>query len=289
MSLKEKLDSGGFAVLAELEPPKGVDVSAFIDHATGVKGRVDAFVVPEMANAVMKMSSLGGSLLLANRGFETVMQLCCRDRNRLALQADLLAASALGVANVMAIEGENPTYGDHHQARPVYDLDLAELLEVIGKLTAGRDMAGIELSGSPRFTVGSTVNAGAVGTMKQELEALDQKIASGAEFFITPPVFDPKSLSSFMKQLNNREAKIIPNVLLLKSVGMARYINRHLKHVHIPDEMITRIQKAPDRVDECTRIASELIGQLKEEGYAGVMISPLGWEEKLPRVLAGIA
>ena len=191
MSLKEKLASQEFVVLAEMEPPKGADVAEMMANAMRVKGKVDAFVVPEMSNAVMRMSSLGGCMVLANKGFETVLQACCRDRNRLALQADLLAAAALGITNIMAVSGVDPSFGDHHRARPVNDVDLLELLGAIQQLQKGKDMAGVELKGTPQFCVGATVNAGASGSLLDlELAEMDRKIAGGAEFFITPPVFD---------------------------------------------------------------------------------------------------
>src|SRR5512135_546440 len=139
MRLQKKLASGEFVILAEIEPPKGSDVAAMVANATNVKRKVDAFVVPEMSNAVMKMSSLGGALLLQSRGLETVLQCCCRDRNRLALQGDLLAAHALGVPNVMAVAGEEITHGDHHEAKAVNDINLLELISAIGTLRGGRD------------------------------------------------------------------------------------------------------------------------------------------------------
>ncbi len=288
MNMQKKLASGEFLVLAEMEPPKGADFSAVIAHAMHVKGKVDAFVVPEMSNAVMRMSSLGGCALLQNRGLETVMQVCCRDRNRLALQADLLAANALGVSNVMAITGVEPSYGDHHRARPVNDIDLLELLEAIQKLQAGRDMAGVELNGAPRYCVGSMVNTGVSGGLLDlELEELEKKIAAGAEFFVTQPVFDLQTLTRFMKRAENRKPGIIPTVLLLKSVGMARYIDQHLAHVHVPGELITRIQKAPDKARECVQIARELVLALRDAGYGGVLISTIGWEDKLSDILEG--
>jgi 5,10-methylenetetrahydrofolate reductase len=283
--MRQKLDAGEFLTLVELEPPKGVNVGPFLEHAQRIKGRADAIVVPEMANAVMKISSLGGCMLLAGKGFETVLQASCRDRNRLALQADLLAAHALGITNVMAVEGQAPSYGDHHKARAVYDLELTELLACLGRLQQGRDLAGVELDGAPSFTGGSTVNPGALAGVGQEIEALDAKLAAGAEFFITPPVFDLQSFAGFHKHLGDRDVKLIPNVLLLKSVGMARAIDLHMKHVQMPGELIERLKKAPDRVRECVQIARELIARIKEAGYAGVMISPLGWEERLPQIL----
>ena len=286
MSVLEKLASGEFLVLAEMEPPKGVDVNSMVANAVRVKGRVDAFVVPEMSNAVMKMSSLGGCMLLQCKGLETIMQVCCRDRNRLALQADLLAAQALGISNVMAVTGEDPSYGDHHRARAVHDIDLLELLGAIQKLESGRDMAGIELRGAPRFCVGSTVNAGASGgVLDLEVEEMDKKSAAGVRFFITPPVFDLQTFGRFIKRIGDRKARIIPTVLLLKSVGMARYIQRHMDHAHLPEDIIRRIQKAPDKVRECVRIAAELVSGIQEAGYSGVLISTIGWEDKLPDIL----
>ncbi len=288
MQMEKKLTSGEFLVLAEMEPPKGVDVLQMVANATRVRGRVDAFVVPEMSNAVMKMSSLGAAILLQGKGLETVMQLCCRDRNRLALQADLLAAQALGVTNVMAVTGEDPTYGDHHRARAVYDIDLVELLGAIQNLQKGRDMAGVELNGAPNFLVGSTVNSGASGgALDMELAELERKVAAGAKFFVTPPVFDLESFSGFMKKVAGREAKIIPTVLLLKSVGMARYIDRHLDNVSVPSEVISRIQKTQDKVRECVDIAAALVSGLRKMGCNGVLIVPLGWEHKLLDILDG--
>jgi methylenetetrahydrofolate reductase (NADPH) len=285
MPLQEKLISGEFVILAEMEPPKGTDVSDMVANATSVKRTVDAFVVPEMNNAVMRLSSLGGALLLQTKGLETVLQVCCRDRNRLALQGDLLAAHALGVPNVMAVAGEEITHGDHHEARAVYDINLLELISAIGTLRTGRDMAGVDLKGAPQFLVGSTVKVTAGSEdMKAELADLDQKIAAGARFFTTQPVFDVAVVENFRKQVGSRQAAIIPTVMLLKSVGMARYINRHLE-MKIPEEYITRIQNAPDRVRECVQIAAEFVATIKEKGFPGVLIATIGWEDKLPSIL----
>jgi len=286
MHLKRKFDTEEFAVLAEMEPPKGVDVSNMVTHATRVKGEVDAFVVPEMSNAVMRMSALGGAMILQGKGMETVMQVNCRDRNRIALQADLLAAYGCGVANVMAVTGEDPSFGDHFQARSVYDIDLPELLRTIRGLEQGKDMAGIELSGSPEFLVGSTVDAGAKGKSTElEIEEMNKKIEAGAQFFISPPLFDLSAIQPFMKRVEQNKIKIIPTVLLLKSLGMARYIMRNVDNVYIPDTLIDRIRKSSDKVRECTLIASEMVTSLKKEGFSGVNIATIGWEHKLPEIL----
>ena len=288
MRLQQKLEAGEFVVLAEMEPPKGTDVGAMVSNAMSVKNAVDAYVVPEMSNAVMRMSSLGGAMVLANKGLETVFQMCCRDRNRLALQGDLLAAQALGIDNVMAVTGEDISFGDHHKARAVNDIDLQELLGAIQTLQTGKDMAGIELKGTPKFLVGSPVNAGS-SALDLELADMDQKIAAGVRFFVSPPLFDLVVLNKFMKRLEGRQAYVIPTVLLLKSVGMARYMQRHFEQVHLPEDFITRIQKAPERVRECVQIAGELVAALKKQGAAGVLISTIGWEDKLPAILGAAA
>ncbi len=289
MRLKSKLDEGKFAILAEMEPPKGVDVSTMVANATRVKERVDAFVVPDMNDAVLRMSSLGGALILKEKGMEPVMQLSCRDRNRLALQADLLAASACGINNIMVVRGEDVGFGDHHQAKAVYDIELLELLDVTQKLQRGQDMAGIGLSGSPRFFVGSVVNTAAEGkALDLELEEMDKKIEEGVQFFVSPPLFDLASIDPFLKRVDRRKGRIIPTVLLLKSVGMARYIDRNNDKVHIPGALIERLQNARDRVHECTRIVVETASTLREEGFGGAHLSTVGWEDKLPEMLEGI-
>ena len=286
MTLKTKLDEGTFAVLAEMEPPKGVDVSTMIDSAIKVKGRVDALVVPEMSNAVMRMSALGGAVILQSRGLETVMQVNCRDRNRIALQADLLAAAGCEITNLMAVTGEDPSFGDHHQARSVYDIDLMQLLETFQTLNAGRDLAGIELAGAPEFLVGATSDAGGRGkSLELELEEVKKKADAGARFFITPPVFDPAAVTPFLNKAQTLQVAIIPTVLLLKSLGMARYMAKNMGHISMPDDLIKRIQKAPDKVRECTLIAAETVRKLKAEGFSGVMIATIGWEHKLPEIL----
>lgn len=286
MTLETKIKSGEFAVIGEFEPPKGADFSPLLKNANRVRGRIDAFMVPEMANAVMKASSLGGCAYLQNHGLETVLQVCCRDRNRLALQADIIAATALGVANIMAVQGDEIKYGDHPQARPVNDLELLELLEALQRLQQGKDMAGIELKGIPKFFIGSPVDTGVSGgLLDMELENLGKKVDLGVEYVITNPVFDLKSLEQFVKRIDLKRVAVIPTILLLKSAGMARYIDRNIKSISIPSELIAKIQKAPDKREECIRISGELISQIMDMGMAGVLISAVGWEDKIPQIL----
>ena len=286
MPLKEKIAAGKFIVLGEFEPPKGADFDSFVKDANLVKGRVDALVVPEMANAVLKASSLGGCACLESEGIPSVFQICCRDRNRLALQADILSAAALGVKNIMAVNGVETRFGDHPQTRTVNDLNLVELIEAVQTLCGGKDLAGVELRGTPGFSVGSTVDAGASGNLLDiEMEHLEKMLASGVDYVITNPVFDLRRFEQFIKRVDTSKIAVLPTVLLLKSAGMARYIDRNMRGITIPQDTIRRIQKAPDKVQECIRIAAETIKQVKKMGMAGVLVSTLGWESKLPSVL----
>jgi 5,10-methylenetetrahydrofolate reductase len=286
MTLQEKIRSGKFVVLGQFEPPKGADFSPLSKSANLTRGRLDAVVVPEMANAVLKASSLGGCAFLQREGVETVFQLCCRDRNRLALQADILSAAALGVRNLMAVPGEDIRFGDHPQARTVNDLDLVGLLETVQKLQSGKDLSGIELRGSARFCVGSTLDTGAPGGLLNiELENLKRKTDLGVEYVLTNPIFDLRRFEQFTKRIDIKPLAVIPTVLLLKSAGMARYIDRNIKGISIPAEIISDIQKAPDKAKECVRIAAEIISRVREMGMAGVLISTVGWEDKLPLIL----
>jgi 5,10-methylenetetrahydrofolate reductase len=286
MHLKCKFDNGEFALLAELQPPKGADISRMLANIQPVRDRIDAFVVTDMCNAVMHMSALSSAMLLQSRGVETVMQVCVRDRNRLALQADLLGANACGIMNLLAVTGEDPTFGDHQQALAVHDLDHLDLLYAISGLQKGKDLAGRDLEGAPQFLIGSTVNANLKGqALELEIEKMNRRYEAGARFFVTPPVFDLASMAPFFERVNPQKYKIIPSVLMLKSLGMARYIERNLKHVYIPRTLIQRIQASRDKSTECLRITQELVAVLKAEGFCGVQITTLGGEDRLSALL----
>lgn len=285
MELRNRFNVGEFVVLVELVPPKGVDISGMVKVAGKIGDKVTAFVVPDMAAAVMRMSALGAAMILQQKGFQTVMQVCCRDRNRLALQGDLLAAYAGGVTSLMAVAGEDLRYGDHHEAAAVDDLDLIGLIEAVGTLRGGKDLAGAELTGEPRFFCGTTVNVGlGEGDLAAEVAEMNRRAAAGAEFFVTTPVFDPAAIGAFCRQVDIRRHRVVPTVMLLKSLGMARYIQRNMTHIRISDEIISRLQKAPDKTKESLRIARETIAALREANFRGVMISPMGWEENLPEL-----
>ncbi|MCB2145062.1 MAG: methylenetetrahydrofolate reductase [Deltaproteobacteria bacterium] len=285
MHLKNKFDVGKFTILAEMQPPKGVNVSTMVNSAVRVKNMVDAFLVPEMGNAVMRMSSLGGAMILQSHGMETIMQVNCRDRNRIALQADLLAAYGCGILNIMGVSGEDPGLGDHHQTKAVNDIDLMTLFKAVSALQTGKDLAGNELSGSPSFLVGANVNARATGdALEKELSRMAEKTEAGVDFFIAPPVFDIGAIAPFLEKVDLKKTRIIPTVMLLKSVGMARYLDRHL-NVTISQDLIKRLMRAPDKAVESLSIATKIISAVKEAGFSGVMISAMGWEDKLQKLL----
>lgn len=284
--MKSKLEAGEFVLLAEIEPPKGVDVSEMVTNVTRIKGLVDGCVVPEMNSAVMRMSSLGGAVLLQGIGMPAIMQLNCRDRNRLALQADLLAAYACGVRGIMTVTGDDPRFGDHPQTKPVNDIQLMDLLQTVSRLQQGRDMAGIELKGAPSFKVGSTINPGVdKDELDQEVKDFQAKLDAGVTYFITPALFELESIAPFLEAASAHRFKLIPSVLLLKSLGMARYIARNIQHIHIPDSVLRRIQKAGDKERECVKIAAETAAMIKNAGFGGVILTTMGWERKLPEII----
>ena len=286
MSLKSKFEAGEFAILVEAEPPKGADISTMLAHAEPIKEQVDAFVVPEMSNAILRMSALGAAIALQSKGLETAMQINCRDRNQLALQADLLAAGACGVSNIIAVSGDDPKIGDHPQAKAVNELNIIELLQAAKGLQQGNDLGGNPLSCAPNFLLGTTANAGASGKeLTQEINTSRESITAGAQFLVTPPLFDVASIEPYLQQIDRKTTKIIPTILLLKSAGMARYIKQTQENIVIPDQIIDRIRKASDKAKTCTDIAKEMLATLKDAGFAGAMISTVGWEHKLSEIL----
>jgi methylenetetrahydrofolate reductase (NADPH) len=285
MSFQKKLLFGDFVVLAEFDPPKGVDVSDLFSNIIRVKGRVDGVIVPEMAQAVMRMSALGGAALMEQNGMETIMQICSRDRNRLALQGDILSAYMLGIKNLLVVPGEEIIYGDHIDARPIADIDELTLLRAIKGLQKGIDMAGMELKGSPKFITGCSIKpAKNEIALEAELELAQKKVKEGAQFIVTPPVFNIPAFAYFMEKAKALGVPVIATVFLLKSVGVARYISTNLPGPPIPEEMISRIRKAPDRITECITIAAELASSLKEL-CQGVQLVTMGWENRLPAIL----
>ena len=286
MQFRKRLEAGEFACLVQIDPPKGTDLFTMVDNALKVKGVVDAFLVSEMKSAVMRMTSLGASLALKQKGLDTIFQVSCRDRNRLALQGDILAASALDLAAVMVVLGEPPSTGDHVDAKAVYDLNDEDLLKAIICLRNGRDLAGVELAGSVDFPTGVDLSTSLRGgDREKELDRMKRMIDLGVNFFVTQPLFEFSMTEPFLKIAIKNAITIIPTVLLVKSLGMARYMARNLSHITMPETVIERLQREPDKVRASITMAREMIAEVKAKGFGGVNVSCLGWEDKLPEVL----
>ena len=285
MSFQRRLTSGKFVVLAEMNTPKGVNLSALVANSRRIKGRVDAIVIPDMDDGVMRMSALAGGAFIQQQGMEAIIHVYCRDRNRMALQGDILAAHMLGIRNLVVVPGEDIANGDHRDAMPVGDLDELELIAAIQSLENGTDMAGFSLNGNPEFTTGCTLGAFADDhALDRELEKLQEKVAAGARFVVTPPVFDVDQFAASMEKIAALNVPVIATVFLIKSVGIARYMALNEPGAHISEEMIKRIRKGPDRELECLKIAGETTAALKSL-VQGVKIETLGWEHKLPTIL----
>ena len=285
MALENLLDGEQFLLIAELEPPKGVDTAEFEKNAEALRGRVNAVLVPEMSGAIMRMGSLGASFLLKQKGIETIVSMNCRDRNRLALQADMLSTFALGLENLVMVEGDQISGGDHIDAQAVNDLDLISALEVSKKLQKGVDAAGNELVGLPHFTVGSEVNAGLTGSaLEVEVMGMEKKIKAGAQYFFTPTIYDLNAIESFIKKVAPFKIPVFPRVTVLNSVGMARFMCRHLDGVLIPDETLDRLGRAPDKTREGIAIAADAVKAIRNI-TRGVLIVAIGGQERLAAVV----
>jgi 5,10-methylenetetrahydrofolate reductase len=242
-------------------------------------------MIPDLQNAIMRLGSLSVCTLLKARGTETVFTLSCSDRNRLALQSDLLNASALGLDNVLILHGDPPSVGDHYEAKPVFDLDVLGLLGAAKRLQEGYDLAGNELQGKPQFCVGSQVRLRATSQdMDLEITEMEKKIGIGVDFFITSSVYDAGLFEAFMKKAASLKTPIIAAVTLLKSVGMARYVNKHVEGASIPETVIDKLMKAPEKQEASIEIAKEMILRLKPL-CQGIQIIPIGWEQLIPAVL----
>ena len=286
MSLKSRLEEGKFVITAEVGPLKGTDTSEIEEIAELLRGMVDAANATDQQSSVMRLGSLATCRLLKEKGLEPVLQMTCRDRNRLALQSDLLSAYVLGIENVLALTGDLPALGDQPQAKPVYDLDSVQLLWVISRLNEGYDMVGNELQGKTNFFPGAVVTPEADTEAKRELQLIkmEKKIATGARFFQTQAVYNVDSFAKFMKRVEGFNIPILAGVIPLKSAGMARFMNKNVAGVFVPEELIDQMAKAEDKAQMGIEIAANLIKELKDICH-GVHIMAIGWERKVPAIL----
>lgn len=288
MEILELFNKKNFVVTAELGPPKGVSLDSFFKQAAHLKGRVDAVNVTDGQAGLMKLGSVAACRRLKDFGIEPILQITCRDRNRIALQSDLLSASVLGIQNVLVLTGDPITIGDHPDAKPVFDLDAAELMAVIKKLESGLDMTDHKLEGAPQFSIGAALNP-CVEDIETEISKTRKKLEKGAEFFQTQGVFDIPRFKRFMERYKKEgfKAPVLAGIILVKSSKMANFMNEKIPGVFIPKALIDRFDKASDPKTECNQVACELIKELRP--YAqGIHLMAIGWEELVPEIVSNL-
>ncbi len=285
LSFQESL--GKFTVTCEVGPLKGCDVSEIIEIAEVLKGKVHAANVTDQQSSVLRLGSMVTCHILKSNGLEPVLQVTGRDRNRIAIQSDLLSAAALGINNVLALTGDYQTHGDHPEAKGVFDLDSVNFLATLSTLNSGKDLAGKELTGVPNFCGGAVVNPGAAKEAAYQLQLIkmEKKAAVGAKFFQTQAVYDLKAFEQFMNDTAHIGVPILAGVIPLKSAGMARYMNKNVPGVSVPDIYIERMAQAEDKRREGMKITAELIRGLKDL-CQGVHVMAIGTEKDVPEILA---
>lgn len=283
--LKEVLDQGRFAVTVEYNPPKGTNVAGLLANAKGLVGRVHAVNVTDNTAAVMRAGSLSVCRLLYELGHDPVMQITCRDRNRLAIQSDLLGAHLLGIHNVLCLTGDYPTVGDHKDAKPVYDLDSVQIMQLIQGLNNGRDLAGNKLDGSTDFMIGGAVTpeADPLGPMLAKFET---KVRAGAQFFQTQAIYHPERFGAFMNAVRPFKVKVLAGILLLRTAKMAEFMNGNIPGISVPDDMIAELRAAgpSHELDAGVEIAVRTIKAVRPH-CDGVHIMAIKAIDRLPEIL----
>ena len=285
---KEALESGKFVVTSEVAPPKGTNLEKFKHHIELLKDKVDAMNVTDHQSSVMRFPSLGGCLLVKELGGEVILQMTCRDRNRLALQADLMFASYMGVQNVLCLTGDSVMLGDHKEAKSVFDLDSSQLLETVRMLEKGKDLGGNELDGGVSFCAGAIVTPEA-DPLEPQLIKFEKKIESGAEFIQTQAVYDLDKFKDFMEYARQFKVKVLAGIILLTSAPMARFMNKNIAGVFVPQDLIDEMASAPkgQALIKGIEIAGRMVKRIHDEKMCdGVHIMAIGKEEKVPDIMA---
>ncbi len=285
--LEEKLNAGEFVITTEVGPPKGTELSDMVEHIDLLKDRVDAINVTDGQSSIMRFPSLGGCLLVKEHGGEPILQVTCRDRNRMAVQADLLLAFSRGITNVLCLTGDSIDVGDHKQAKPVFDLDSVQLLKTIRTLESGTDAAGNKLNGAPKFCIGASVHPEA-DFIEPQLVKFEKKVSAGAQFFQTQGIFDLASLRRFMQYASQFNVKILAGLIVLSSAGMARYMNNNVPGILVPQAIIEELAAAGKGkgLQKGIEIAARFIRAIREEGLCqGIHIMAVGNEGVVPEIL----
>jgi len=287
-SFKKALKSGKFVVTSEVAPPKGINLEKMIHHIELLKDKVDAINVTDHQSSVMRFPSLGGALLIKEMGGEPILQMTCRDRNRMALQADLFFAASRGINNVLCLTGDSVILGDHKEAKGVFDLDSSQLLAAIRRLEKGKDLGGNDVDGSVSFCAGAIVTPEA-NPLEPQLIKFEKKIEAGAEFIQTQAVYDLDNFKQFMDYAKQFPVKILAGIILLTSAPMARFMNKNVAGVIVPQELIDEMASAPKgrAIDKGIEIAGRMIKRVRDEKMCdGVHIMAIGKEELVPDIMA---
>ena len=284
MNFKDKLENGKFCFTAELFPPKGTDLSVFKQKAELLKEFIDAFNVTDNQRAVMRLGGIAVAKTLIDMGIEPIWQLTCRDRNRLALQSDILAAYVLGIRNILIIGGDHPSVGDHKAAMPVYDLDTVQLISVTQGLNSGYDMNGKTLKGKPDFFIGAVVNPN-LEPVDLQLAVMKKKINAGAKFFQSQVCFDPERIVPFLNLSRKYNVKFLVSLSLFSTAEqMEQFVTLGIK---IPEPLYKRIRGATSALNESAKVCSELIKELKTS-VDGIHIIAINIEDKIPLIFSSI-
>ncbi len=288
---EKSLKSGKFTITCEIGPPKGADIKEIKEAAEILKDIADGINVTDLQSSVMRLGSLTTCRFLKEWGLDPIFQITCRDRNRLALQSDLISAYVMGIRNILALTGDYTTIGDHPQAEPVFDLDSVQLLWAIKNLEEGKDLSGNELTKKPSFFKGAVVNPGADTEASYELQIIKmkKKINQGAQFFQTQAIFDAEVFKRFVERTHkeNIEVPVLAGIILLKSEKMANYMNKFVPGVFVPEPLVKKMEATQDKIPMCVEIASELIEEVKPY-CSGVHIQALGWEKHIPAVVKNL-
>ncbi len=286
-NFKEALDSGKFVVTSEVAPPKGTNLEKFKHHIELLKDKVDAMNVTDHQSSVMRYPSLGGAMMVKEMGGEVILQMTCRDRNRLALQADLLFASSRGIQNVLCLTGDSIILGDHKEAKSVFDMDSSQLLRTVRTLEAGKDLGGNDLDGGVSFCAGAIVTPEA-DPLEPQLIKFEKKLEAGAEFIQTQAVYDLDKFKEFMDYARQFNVKILAGVILLTSAPMARFMNKNIAGVFVPQDLIDEMASAPkgQALAKGIEITGRMIKRIYEEKMCdGVHIMAIGKEDKVPEIM----
>jgi methylenetetrahydrofolate reductase (NADPH) len=290
-NLEKVLKAGHFAFTGEVGPPRGANVEALREKARHLKGMVDMANITDNQTAMVRMSSWAAAMICMEEGVEPNFQMVCRDRNRLAMQGDILGVYSHGIRNILCLSGDHQTFGDHPQAKGVFDLDSMQLISMVKKMRdEGKFLSGSDIDVPPKMFIGAAANPFAE-PFEWRVHRLAKKIAAGADFIQTQCVYNMPKIREWIRQANEmgltEKVYILPGVTPMKSIGMARYMQKKVPGMDVPEEIIKRLQGVDKKkvAEEGIKIACEQIEEFKEtKGVAGVHLMPIEWEHKVPEI-----